>query len=86
MKLSVKTIEINQIEYRLLQTYLLEVNFCRIIRCLIVEIITYLNQVITLKVVKDINNKLELIKRRAYGLRNFINSRLLSLLTWNFTG
>ncbi|MGP0128730.1 MAG: transposase [cyanobacterium endosymbiont of Rhopalodia musculus] len=86
MKLSVKTIEINQIEYRLLQTYLLGVNFCRIIRCLIVEIITYLNQVITLKVVKDINNKLELIKRRAYGLRNFINSRLLSLLTWNFTG
>ena len=32
-----------------------------------------------------INNKLKLIKRRAYGFRNFTNFKLRSFLTWHFT-
>ena len=36
-------------------------------------------------VVEGINNKLKLIKRRAYGMRNFTNLKLRSFLTWHFT-
>ncbi|MDJ0595228.1 MAG: transposase, partial [Pleurocapsa sp. MO_226.B13] len=31
-----------------------------------------------------INNKLKLIKRRAFGFRNFDNFELRSFLTWQF--
>ena len=40
------------------------------------EIIAYFDE--------GINNKLKLIKRRAYGFRNFDNFRLRSFLTWEF--
>ncbi|MEG4495565.1 transposase, partial [Microcoleus sp. D3_18_C4] len=35
-------------------------------------------------VVEGINNKLKLIKRSAYGFRNFENFRVRCLLTWQF--
>nr|WP_308410863.1 transposase [Cylindrospermopsis raciborskii] len=35
--------------------------------------------------VKGINNKLKLIKRLGYGLRNLNNFRLRSLLHWHFS-
>jgi transposase len=35
-------------------------------------------------VVEGINNKLKLIKRSAYGLRNFENFKNRCLLTWHF--
>ncbi len=49
------------------------------------EIIAYFDEGTTQGVVEGINNKLKLIKRRAYGFRNFDNFRLRSFLTWNFS-
>ncbi|MGF1935775.1 MAG: transposase, partial [Nostoc sp. ChiQUE02] len=34
--------------------------------------------------VEGINNKLKLIKRSAYGFRNFNNFRVRCLLNWHF--
>ena len=48
------------------------------------EIIAYFDEGTTQGIVEGINNKLKLIKRRAFGLRNFDNFQLRSLLTWNF--
>ena len=54
------------------------------IRRWIGEIIAYFDEGTTQGVVEGINNKLKLIKRRAYGFRNFDNFRLRSFLTWQF--
>ena len=48
------------------------------------EIIAYFDERTTQGVVEGINNKLKLIKRRAFGLRNFDNFQLRSFLTWQF--
>jgi transposase len=46
------------------------------------EIIAYFDNKTTSGVVEGINNKLKLIKRSAYGFRNFENYRIRCLLTW----
>ena len=48
------------------------------------EIIAYFDERMTNGVVEGINNKLKLIKRSAYGFRNFDNFRDRVLLTWQF--
>ncbi len=48
------------------------------------EIIAYFDEGTTQGVVEGINNKLKLIKRRAFGFRNFDNFQLRSFLTWHF--
>ena len=48
------------------------------------EIIAYFDEGTTQGIVEGINNKLKLIKRRAFGFRNFDNFQLRSFLTWNF--
>ncbi len=58
-------------------------SFGTIKRC-IGEIIAYFDEGTTQGVVEGINNKLKLIKRRAFGFRNFDNFQLRSLLTWQF--
>lgn len=48
------------------------------------EIIAYFDNRTTSGVVEGINNKLKLIKRSAYGFRNFDNFRMRCLLCWHF--
>ena len=48
------------------------------------EITAYFDEGTTQGIVEGINNKLKLIKRRAFGFRNFDNFQLRSLLTWHF--
>lgn len=48
------------------------------------EIIAYFDYKTTSGVVEGINNKLKLIKRSAYGFRNFENFRVRCLLSWQF--
>ncbi|MEG4043480.1 transposase [Microcoleus sp. Pol17_C1] len=48
------------------------------------EIIAYFDYKTTSGVVEGINNKLKLIKRSAYGFRNFENFRVRCLPTWQF--
>ena len=48
------------------------------------EIIAYFDEGTTQGIVEGINNKLKLIKRRAFGFRNFDNFQLRSLLNWEF--
>ena len=48
------------------------------------EIIAYFDHKTTSGVVEGINNKLKLIKRSAYGFRNFENFRVRCLLNWQF--
>ena len=48
------------------------------------EIIAYFDEGTTQGIVEGINNKLKLIKRRAFGFRNFDNFQLRSFLTWDF--
>lgn len=48
------------------------------------EIIAYFDHRTTSGVVEGINNKLKLIKRSAYGFRNFKNFQSRCLLNWNF--
>ena len=48
------------------------------------EIIAYFDEGTTPGIVEGINNKLKLIKRRAFGFRNFENFQLRTLLTWQF--
>lgn len=47
------------------------------------EIIAYFDNRTTSGVVEGINNKLKLIKRSAYGFRNFDNYRIRCLLNWH---
>ena len=47
------------------------------------EIIAYFDNRTTNGVVEGINNKLKLIKRSAYGFRNFENYRIRCLLNWH---
>lgn len=46
------------------------------------EIIPYFDNRMTSGAVEGINNKLKLIKRSAYGFRNFENFRVGCLLNW----
>ncbi|MBE9104273.1 ISL3 family transposase [Nostoc cf. edaphicum LEGE 07299] len=48
------------------------------------EIIAYFDNRTTSGAVEGINNKLKLIKRSAYGFRNFENFRVRCLLSWHF--
>lgn len=48
------------------------------------EIIAYFDYGTTSGAVEGINNKLKLIKRSAYGFRNFENFRIRCLLNWHF--
>jgi transposase len=48
------------------------------------EIIAYFDHKTTSGVVEGINNKLKLIKRSAYGFRNFENFRVRCFLNWQF--
>ncbi len=47
------------------------------------EIVSYFDERISSGVVEGINNKLKLIKRSAYGMRNFNNFRTRCLLSWH---
>ena len=49
------------------------------------EIIAYFDERTTQGVVEGINNKLKLIKRRAFGFRNFKNFEIRAFLTWHFS-
>ncbi|WP_196528244.1 ISL3 family transposase [Nostoc commune] len=49
------------------------------------EIIAYFDHRTTNGMVEGINNKLKLIKRSAFGFRNFDNFRIRSLLNWHFS-
>ena len=49
------------------------------------EIVAYFDNRTTSGVVEGINNKLKLIKRSAYGFRNFDNFRVRCLLSWHFS-
>ncbi len=48
------------------------------------EIVAYFDNRTTSGVVEGINKKLKLIKRSAYGFRNFDNFRVRCLLSWHF--
>ena len=48
------------------------------------EVIAYFDNKTTSGTVEGINNKLKLIKRSAYGFRNFGNFRIRCLLNWHF--
>lgn len=48
------------------------------------EIVGYFERRTTQGVVEGINNKIKLIKRSAYGFRNFENFRRRTLLSWHF--
>ncbi|WP_442922213.1 transposase [Microcoleus sp. B4-D4] len=48
------------------------------------EIIAYFDNRTTSGIVEGINNKLKLIKRSAYGFRNFKNYKNRCLLSWAF--
>lgn len=48
------------------------------------EIIAYFDNRTSSGVVEGINNKLKVIKRSAYGFRNFDNFRVRALLAWHF--
>lgn len=63
---------------------------CQTIQSWIGEIIAYFDRITTQGMVEGVNNKLKLIKRKAYGFRNFdnfkIRSQLFMILYWiNFT-
>lgn len=57
---------------------------CQTIRRWIGEIIAYFDRGTTQGVVEGLNNKLKLIKRKAYGFRNFGNFKLRSQLSMIF--
>jgi len=56
---------------------------CQTIRNWFGEIISYFERRTTNGMVEGINNKLKLIKRRGYGLRNFRNFWVRSMLSWH---
>ena len=57
---------------------------CQTIKRWIDEILAYFDNRTTQGVVEGINQKIKLIKRRAYGLTNFDNFRRRVLLNWCF--
>lgn len=57
---------------------------CRTISRWIDEILAYFDSRTTQGVVEGINQKIKLIKRRAYGLTNFVKFRRRILLNWYF--
>lgn len=57
---------------------------CQTIRRWIGEIIAYFDRGTTQGIVEGLNNKLKLIKRKAYGFRNFCNFELRSQLSMIF--
>jgi transposase len=57
---------------------------CRTISRWIDEILAYFDHRTTQGIVEGINQKIKLIKRRAYGLNNFNNFRRRVLLNWYF--
>lgn len=57
---------------------------CRTISRWIDEILAYFDHRTTQGIVEGINQKIKLIKRRAYGLTNFNNFRRRILLNWYF--
>ena len=59
-------------------------NTCQTIKRWIDEIVAYFDQRTTQGAVEGINQKIKLIKRRAYGLSNFDNFRRRVLLNWHF--
>jgi transposase len=59
-------------------------NSCRTISRWIDEILAYFDNRTTQGVVEGINQKIKLIKRRAFGLTNFDNFRRRVLLNWYF--
>jgi transposase len=58
---------------------------CRTISKWIDEILAYFDHRTTQGIVEGINQKIKLIKRRAYGLTNFNNFRRRVLLNWYFS-
>lgn len=59
---------------------------CGTIKRWLGEVIAYFDNRTTQGVVEGINNKIKLIKRRAYGFRNFTNFKIRSFLAWYFSG
>ncbi len=59
-------------------------NSCQTIKRWIDEVVAYFDQRTTQGAVEGINQKIKLIKRRAYGLTNFGNFRRRVLLHWYF--
>ena len=59
-------------------------NSCQTIKRWIDEIVAYFDQRTTQGAVEGINQKIKLIKKRAYGLSNFNNFRRRVLLNWHF--
>ena len=57
---------------------------CQTIKRWIDEILAYFDNRTTQGAVEGINQKIKLIKRRAYGLTNFENFRRRVLLNWHF--
>ena len=57
---------------------------CQTIKRWIDEILAYFDNRTTQGAVEGINQKIKLIKRRAYGLTNFNNFRRRVLLNWHF--
>jgi transposase len=57
---------------------------CRTISRWIEEILAYFDRRTTQGIVEGINLKIQMIKRRAYGLTNFNNFRRRILLNWYF--
>jgi transposase len=57
---------------------------CQTIKRWIDEILAYFDNRTTQGIVEGINQKIKLIKRRAYGLSNFHNFRRRVLLNWHF--
>ncbi|MCC0179119.1 transposase [Waterburya agarophytonicola K14] len=57
---------------------------CQTIKRWIDEILAYFDNRTTQGAVEEINQKIKLIKRRAYGLTNFDNFRRRVLLNWHF--
>lgn len=57
---------------------------CQTIRRWLSEILGYFDHRTTQGVVEGINQKIKLIKRRAFGFMNFNNFRIRTLLNWHF--
>jgi transposase len=57
---------------------------CQTIRRWLEEILAYFEHRTTQGVVEGINQKIKLIKRRAFGFMNFNNFRRRILLNWHF--
>ena len=55
-----------------------------IIKRWLAEIVGYFEQRTTNGIVEGINNKLKLLKRCGFGVRNFINFKIRALLVWHF--